>query len=402
MRTEARIKMGYYPTPLPVVDNIRSFLRYPDENVNILDPCCGEGLALRKLAEGTGAATYGIEPDGYRAGQARETLDHVLPCGYEDAVISNSAFSCLFLNPPYDWDSGEEFSGNERKEKTFLRGTMKYVMPDGVLVYIVPQKRMTEDVAKLLAYRFDDFDCYRFPDDEYERFGQIVLFGKKQKRYSLGSESFDRLCGIPSEDLREVPRRDSPVYDLPPSPEVSIFRSTLIDEHELERELGNSPLWERLSENGGKNNNHTGQPPLPLHTGHLGLLLASGCLDGVVGEGEDKHIVRGKVEKVTYNEQEYHGDVIIDFFFQAEDGIRDSVASRGLGDVYKRQVYETLRNTWAVPVIPEWSGWLYRNLCREGILEELHGNRKVVRFSADEEQLDEMISGGLQNGEISF
>ena len=28
------------------------------------------------------------------------------------------------------------------------------------------------------------------------------------------------------------------------------------------------------------------------------------------------------------------------FFFQAEDGIRDLVRSRGLGDVYKRQ-YET-------------------------------------------------------------
>ena len=27
------------------------------------------------------------------------------------------------------------------------------------------------------------------------------------------------------------------------------------------------------------------------------------------------------------------------FFFQAEDGIRDSVASRGLGDVYKRQLF---------------------------------------------------------------
>ena len=26
------------------------------------------------------------------------------------------------------------------------------------------------------------------------------------------------------------------------------------------------------------------------------------------------------------------------FFFQAEDGIRDSATSRGLGDVYKRQV----------------------------------------------------------------
>ena len=28
----------------------------------------------------------------------------------------------------------------------------------------------------------------------------------------------------------------------------------------------------------------------------------------------------------------------ISFFFQAEDGIRDLVRSRGLGDVYKRQI----------------------------------------------------------------
>ena len=30
--------------------------------------------------------------------------------------------------------------------------------------------------------------------------------------------------------------------------------------------------------------------------------------------------------------------VCVSFFFQAEDGIRDLVRSRGLGDVYKRQV----------------------------------------------------------------
>ena len=29
------------------------------------------------------------------------------------------------------------------------------------------------------------------------------------------------------------------------------------------------------------------------------------------------------------------------FFFQAEDGIRDLVRSRGLGDVYKRQAHES-------------------------------------------------------------
>ena len=36
---------------------------------------------------------------------------------------------------------------------------------------------------------------------------------------------------------------------------------------------------------------------------------------------------------------EYVDELVVSiFFFQAEDGIRDLVRSRGLGDVYKRQV----------------------------------------------------------------
>ena len=34
------------------------------------------------------------------------------------------------------------------------------------------------------------------------------------------------------------------------------------------------------------------------------------------------------------------------FFFQAEDGIRDLVRSRGLGDVYKRQACATCHSTF--------------------------------------------------------
>ena len=45
------------------------------------------------------------------------------------------------------------------------------------------------------------------------------------------------------------------------------------------------------------------------------------------------------------------------FFFQAEDGIRDLVRSRGLGDVYKRQPLDKLKPIVAVvdaePVLPE-------------------------------------------------
>ena len=35
------------------------------------------------------------------------------------------------------------------------------------------------------------------------------------------------------------------------------------------------------------------------------------------------------------------------FFFQAEDGIRDLVRSRGLGDVYKRQIQKSFKATTA-------------------------------------------------------
>ena len=45
------------------------------------------------------------------------------------------------------------------------------------------------------------------------------------------------------------------------------------------------------------------------------------------------------VLSLSYNENVSEG--VMFFFFQAEDGIRDLVRSRGLGDVYKRQVVKS-------------------------------------------------------------
>ena len=41
-----------------------------------------------------------------------------------------------------------------------------------------------------------------------------------------------------------------------------------------------------------------------------------------------------------FHKQFFYSSFVFFFFFQAEDGIRDLVRSRGLGDVYKRQEYE--------------------------------------------------------------
>ena len=41
-----------------------------------------------------------------------------------------------------------------------------------------------------------------------------------------------------------------------------------------------------------------------------------------------------------------YGELCVFFFFQAEDGIRDLVRSRGLGDVYKRQKQGSKHMRW--------------------------------------------------------
>ncbi|MGB6063166.1 MAG: DUF6094 domain-containing protein, partial [Desulfomonilaceae bacterium] len=70
MRIAGRMKMGYYPTPSRVVEQVKNFLLFPHAPFTALDPCCGEGLALAQLVSGTQAFTYGVELDQYRADEA--------------------------------------------------------------------------------------------------------------------------------------------------------------------------------------------------------------------------------------------------------------------------------------------------------------------------------------------
>ena len=58
------------------------------------------------------------------------------------------------------------------------------------------------------------------------------------------------------------------------------------------------------------------------------------------------------------------------FFFQAEDGIRDLVRSRGLGDVYKRQ--EVKRG------VPPWTIWMYRGIRKLTIEPIPPATRKAI------------------------
>jgi Uncharacterised methyltransferase family (DUF6094) len=312
MRIHGRIKMGHYPTPPRVAELIRNYLAFPPGQFSSLDPCCGEGDALAGLVAQTNAITYGIELDHNRAEESKTRLHHVLRCGIEETRIQHRSCSLLLLNPPYDELTLEEEANTktERQERAFLRMTVPYLIPGGVLVYIIPQNRLDKAIARLLVSRFEHIQVLRFPDPEYGDFRQIVVFGVKKANNTLDEHEASRLQSLPKMELSPLWDKAEMVYPVPASGPLTLFRSILIDPEDLAKHMAQSALWKRFTVLTTRSELRIPRPPLPLHSGHLGLLLAAGKLDGIMGTGEDSHLVKGSVRKITTVLQEIKGEVL--------------------------------------------------------------------------------------------
>ncbi len=312
MRIQGRIKMGHYPTPPRVVDLIKNYLAFPPGQFSSLDPCCGEGVALAGLVAKTNAITYGVELDHQRAEESKIRLHYVLRCGIEETRIQHRSCSLLLLNPPYDELTLEEDANTktERQERAFLRMTVPYLIPGGVLVYIIPQNRLDKAIARLLASRFEHIHLLRFPDPEYGDFRQIAVFSVKKANNMLDEQEALRLQSLPKMELSPLSDKAEMVYAVPPSALLTLFRSILLDPEELEKHIAQSALWKRFAALTTRSELRMPRPPLPLHSGHLGLLLAAGKLDGIMGTGDDRHLVKGSVRKITTVLQEIKGEVL--------------------------------------------------------------------------------------------
>ena len=65
-------------------------------------------------------------------------------------------------------------------------------------------------------------------------------------------------------------------------------------------------------------------------------------------------------------------------------------------------IYNQINKTYPVPLIPNWSKWLYNKIELSGSIEELEGNITVIKLNVAEKSLDELISKGVKSGEIGF
>jgi hypothetical protein len=65
-------------------------------------------------------------------------------------------------------------------------------------------------------------------------------------------------------------------------------------------------------------------------------------------------------------------------------------------------VYQKIQQTYSVPLLLEWSDWLYKKVLQKGWVERLEGTVNVLKLDLHEKALDELISEGVKNQEIMF
>jgi len=264
-RLESVAVAGYFPTPPSVVERVAALVRpaHPTtrQAVRLLDPCCGTGAALRQLADTVGGETYGIEIARDRYEEAQAALDHA-----------------------------------------FLTGVTRALCPGGLLVFIVPQRRLAVS-ARYLAGHYTRLACYRFPDPEFADFRQVVLLAVKRDGAVGEAQWRTRIEAWAAEPLPELPPAGSaePLYDLPALPAGPVlFASQFFDPEVAAQQARQSGLWASpaLAERLWPAEERPVRPLMPLRRGHLAVLIAAGFLNNILLEAGGRRIlVKGRTYK---------------------------------------------------------------------------------------------------------
>lgn len=295
-------KSGFFPTDNGTLDNILKAIIPSGHGVNLLDPCCGEGEALKRFKSiFPNAQTFGVELDRLRYEKAKSNVDHVYYADIYDVSIGRGQFDLVFLNPPYGNDLTDNLSADktERLEHKFLTQTFPSLKADGLLVYIVPDKSIDGSRVKWLLSRFKDLTIFNAAVDQYK---QVVVIGKKLKQQrSVNAKMISQFTQMVSE-LNH--------FNLPPELKYEVSFSKYLAKLRVNR-LNEIGLAEVVNQYPGQwsyfdalfKSNVTKDFKQPIHAlsqWHLALLITSGAVQGKVTstDGNQSLLVKGAVKKL--------------------------------------------------------------------------------------------------------
>jgi hypothetical protein len=286
MRQAAEAKMGFYPVANEALGVLCRAFRIEGETA-ILDPCAGEGAAIKFLGEALGVPqerTYAIELAENRAqtlAQALPDAKRLAPCSFMSSHVSPSSFGLAWVNPPFQ----DEVGGGKRVEYSFLTRATQLLVKGGVMAFLMPKRAMGWEVERFFTQHFEHAVEMPLPDT-WRKYDEVLLVGNRRADpVEYGDDIQERSLEKPG--MRWV---------IPKAPGPRVFAKTGPTPLELERLLAKSPLARVFDP---PREQTMGRPPLPLGKGHLALLLASGQLNGIV-PSDPPHVVRGSSRKEEY------------------------------------------------------------------------------------------------------
>jgi len=318
MRIQGKLRLGYFPLPLTEARRIRACLRYPASRFSAIDPCIGDGAAFLAITGETCARRYGIELDAYRAEQAASVVDELIHGNCLDVHCPVESYGLAFLNPPYDWTTGETRS--ERTERVFLAHTYRWLKTGGVLVLVVPAVHVRE-CGEILASQFKATRIFRLTDPESVRYRQVVVLATRRSRREREQLRDDdivarraQFANIGGNYAQLTPLGDAstPLYTVPESGPAKLeYRGLPLDE--IEDLLPRSSAYRQAARILFPQPVAVkGRPLTPLHGGHVALCAVSGMLNGVFGSGKDLHVAAWQaVKAVTVSTEETEDGTIV-------------------------------------------------------------------------------------------
>ncbi len=301
------IKNGYFPTDEETLSRILQAIEGPEEGrLRILDPCCGEGVALAECKHHLGperTEAFGVEYDEDRAWHAKQLLDRCIHGDAQDCIIGRRQFGLLWLNPPYGDlvadKAGLSYKGKGRArlEKLFYSLSIPWLAFGGVMVLIVPAYSLDRELATWIATHFERVWAWSAPE---QRFKQAVIFGIRRRSADATGvgEVRKRLESHAEDPFPVLPGAwRGARYRVPPAPprQEAKFASSRLDLRQLAEELTrHRGLWDRFDLGFGRAGQAGRRPLRALSDWHLALALAAGQVSGLVSAADGRqYLIKG-------------------------------------------------------------------------------------------------------------
>lgn len=305
------MKNGYYPTDSETTQRILNALIPAEKGeMRVLDPCCGEGVALAEVQQHLGAEqtqSYGVEYDEERAWHAKELLNQCIHGDLQDCLIGKRQFGLMWLNPPYgDLVANQaggisHWKGRKRLEKLFYSLTNGMLQFGGIMVLIIPNTSLDKELSDWIARHFERVQVFLAPEQRYK---QVVVMGVR-RRVSQAVDMADvrhRLIAVGMGELPgALPRQwDHKPYTVPATQDNRFeFALTRLDQRQLSQAIGeNDSLWRHFGVLFGRVATEHRRPLRALSDWHLGLALAAGQVSGVVPSQDGRiFVIKGDTHK---------------------------------------------------------------------------------------------------------